>query len=66
LAVRVPFLRGLFSFGPLHLWEIALVGVASLTSIMVAEGVKLKMFSQKTLLEPKGSGLARIDTSKSV
>jgi P-type Ca2+ transporter type 2C len=44
LAISIPFLRGLFSFGPLHLWEIGLVGTAGLLSILVAEGAKLRMF----------------------
>lgn len=48
LVVSVPFLRGLFSFGQLHLWEMALVGSASLISILLAEGVKLRIFSRKT------------------
>ena len=47
LVVSVPFLRGLFSFGPLHLWEMVLVGVASLICILLAEGVKLRMLSKK-------------------
>ncbi len=45
LAISIPFLRGLFSFGPLHLWEIGLVGAAGLLSILLAESVKLKMFA---------------------
>jgi Ca2+-transporting ATPase len=45
LVIFIPFLRGLFSFGPLHLWEIGLVGTAGLLSILVAESVKLKMFA---------------------
>ena len=48
LAVSIPFLRDVFSFGPLHLWEIAVVGVASLLSILVAEGAKLWMFPKKS------------------
>lgn len=48
LVVSVPFLRGLFSFGQLHLWEMALVGSASIISILLAEGVKLRIFSKKT------------------
>jgi Ca2+-transporting ATPase len=45
LAISIPFLRGLFSFGPLHVWEIGLVGAAGLLSILLAESVKLKMFA---------------------
>jgi Ca2+-transporting ATPase len=46
LVVSVPFLRGLFSFGPLHLWEIALVGAAGLLSTVIAESAKLQLFSK--------------------
>jgi Ca2+-transporting ATPase len=56
LAVSVPFLRGLFSFGPLHLWEMALVGTASLISILLAEGVKLRILSKKFGWRSRGVG----------
>jgi Ca2+-transporting ATPase len=46
LAVLVPFLRGLFSFDPLHLWEIGLIGTAGLLSILISESVKLHLFSK--------------------
>jgi Ca2+-transporting ATPase len=46
LAVLVPFLRGLFSFDPLHIWEIGLVGAAGLFSILISETVKLRLFSK--------------------
>jgi Ca2+-transporting ATPase len=45
LAVFVPFLRDLFRFGPLHLWEVALVAAAGLLSTLIAEGAKLRVFS---------------------
>ena len=35
LVISVPFLRGLFSFGPLHLWELVLVAGAGLFSILI-------------------------------
>jgi Ca2+-transporting ATPase len=44
LTVRVPFLRGLFSFGPLHFWELVLVATAGLISILVSESVKTRVF----------------------
>jgi Ca2+-transporting ATPase len=40
LVVTVPFLRDLFSFGPLHRWELGLIAVAGLTSIVISECVK--------------------------
>jgi len=46
LALSIPFLRGLFSFGPLHFWEIGLVGTAGLLSILLAESAKVRMFSK--------------------
>jgi Ca2+-transporting ATPase len=44
LTIEVPFLRGLFSFGPLHLWESVLVAAAGLISILVSESVKTTVF----------------------
>jgi Ca2+-transporting ATPase len=44
LVLTVPFLRNLFKFGELHRWELALVTVAVLFSLFVAESVKLKVF----------------------
>jgi Ca2+-transporting ATPase len=41
LTISVPFLRGLFSFGPLHLWELVLVAGAGLFSILTSESVKM-------------------------
>jgi hypothetical protein len=46
LAVFMPFLRGIFSFDPLHPWELGLVAVASLASILIAESVKLRVFGK--------------------
>ncbi len=42
LVLFVPFLRNLFQFGPLHRWELALIAVASLGSLIVSESVKTK------------------------
>jgi len=44
LALAVPFFRGLFSFAPLHLWELVLIALAGLLSVFVSESVKLRMF----------------------
>jgi P-type Ca2+ transporter type 2C len=46
LTISVPFLRGLFSFGPLHLWELALVAGAGLFSILTSESVKTTAFQK--------------------
>jgi P-type Ca2+ transporter type 2C len=44
VAIFVPFLSGIFRFGPLHLWEVAVIAFAGLTSILIAESAKLRMF----------------------
>ena len=44
LALVVPFFRGLFSFAPLHLWELVLIALAGLLSVFVSESVKLRLF----------------------
>ena len=40
LVLAVPFLRNLFSFAPLHAWELALMLAAGLASILISESVK--------------------------
>ena len=40
LALSVPFLRGLFSFAPLHGWEALVIAATGVASILVAESVK--------------------------
>jgi len=42
LILTIPFLRDLFKFAPLHRWELALIAVSGLISILIAESVKLK------------------------
>lgn len=42
LVLTVPALRDVFQFAPLHRWEMALLSLAGLTSILLAESVKLK------------------------
>ena len=42
LVLVVPALRNVFQFAPLHRWEMGLLFVASLGSILFAESVKLK------------------------
>jgi hypothetical protein len=44
LAIFVPFLRGLFSFAPLHWWEVVLIAATGLASLLIAESVKLRWF----------------------
>jgi Ca2+-transporting ATPase len=44
LALAVPFFRSLFSFAPLHLWELALITIAGLLSVFVSESVKTRLF----------------------
>jgi len=46
LAIGVPFLRGLFSFGPLHFWELMFIGVAGLISILISESAKTTAFQK--------------------
>jgi Ca2+-transporting ATPase len=46
LALAVPFMRSLFSFGPLHLWELAFIVVAGLISIVISESVKTAAFQK--------------------
>ncbi len=41
LAILVPFLQNLFSFAPLHPWEVGLVLLTGVLSILVAESVKM-------------------------
>ena len=42
LVMSIPFLRELFKFAPLHRWEFVLIVLSALTSIFIAESVKLK------------------------
>ena len=42
LVLTVPALQDVFRFAPLHRWEMALLFVAGLVSILFAESVKLK------------------------
>ena len=46
LVLVSPFLRELFKFAPLHAWEILLIVVSALTSIMISESVKNQKFQQ--------------------
>ena len=41
LVLAVPFLRNLFNFAPLHIWEIGLVAIAGLMSVLISESVKV-------------------------
>jgi Ca2+-transporting ATPase len=42
LAVFIPFLRNVFSFDVLHLWEAGLIGATGLLSIIIPELLKLR------------------------
>ena len=42
LVLALPALRNVFSFAPLHRWELALLFASGLSSILFAESVKLK------------------------
>ncbi len=44
LALFVPFLRGLFSFGPLHLQELPVILITGLVGILISESVKARAF----------------------
>jgi len=44
LILSVRILRDLFKFGPLHSWELALIAVAALISLIISESVKTKPF----------------------
>jgi Ca2+-transporting ATPase len=44
LVLVVPFLRNLFNFAPLHLWELGLVATAGFLTILVSESVKMWPF----------------------
>ncbi len=53
LAVLVPFLRELFSFGPLHYWEVALVLATGLACTLIAESVKTPWL--RRVFSPRGN-----------
>jgi len=44
LILSVRILRDLFKFGPLHSWELVLIAVAALISLIITESVKTKLF----------------------
>jgi Ca2+-transporting ATPase len=46
LAIGVPFLRNLFSFGAPHLWELAFVAMAGSISILISESAKTTVFQK--------------------
>jgi Ca2+-transporting ATPase len=58
IILSLPALRGIFQFAPLHSWEIALLILAGITSILFAESVKLRpikrfIFGEKVEHLPK-------------
>ena len=42
LVLSLPFLQDLFKFAPLHRWELALIMLSGLASVLIAESVKNK------------------------
>jgi Ca2+-transporting ATPase len=46
VVLSVPLLRDVFNFAPLHRWELALLALAGLASILFAESVKIKPLKQ--------------------
>ena len=42
LVLTIPVLRDAFQFAPVHRWEMALLFFSGLSSILLAESVKLK------------------------
>jgi Ca2+-transporting ATPase len=42
LALAVPVLRDVFQFAPLHRWEVALLSLAGLVSVLFAESIKIR------------------------
>ncbi len=53
LVLTIPALRDVFSFAPLHRWELALLFASGLSSILFAESVKLKFM--RKLIYPEGA-----------
>jgi Ca2+-transporting ATPase len=53
LALVIPFLRNLFSFGPLHRWELGLIAVAGLISILISESAKTTLFQKVFVRVPR-------------
>jgi hypothetical protein len=47
LALVIPFVRDLFSFGAPHAWEIGFIAAAGLLSILVAESVKTAVLRRR-------------------
>ena len=51
LVLTVPTLRDIFQFAPLHRWEMALLALSGLASILFAESVKIK--AVRKMIYPK-------------
>jgi P-type Ca2+ transporter type 2C len=41
LVITVPYLRNMFAFAPLHRWELAVIILACMASILIAESIKI-------------------------
>jgi Ca2+-transporting ATPase len=46
IVLALPFLRDLFAFAPLHRWEVGLIALAGLLSILVSESIKLPLIQR--------------------
>jgi Ca2+-transporting ATPase len=42
IVLNIPFLRDIFKFAPLSLWDLVLIAVSGLASVLIAESVKIK------------------------
>jgi Ca2+-transporting ATPase len=52
LVLTIPMLRNIFQFAPLHRWEVALLAIGALVSVLLAESIKIRpinrfIFSEK-------------------
>ncbi len=48
LAVTVPLLRDIFSFGHLHAWELLAAVIAGMTSLLITESAKLRLIGARS------------------
>ncbi len=55
LVLSVPFLRSVFRFAPVHLWELALLPGAVLISLVISEAAKRKIFRHGGAANPPQS-----------
>jgi Ca2+-transporting ATPase len=63
LVLNIPALRDVFQFNPLHRWELALLFIAGLSSILFAESGKLKPIYIMIYGKGKKSLIGRINSN---